>query len=68
MAYLRAGVGVTRMDRISNEDVFERYGMAEGAPGMNCGVVEKVKRSALRWYEHVWRMPEERMIKRVYQS
>ena len=40
MAYLRAGVGVTRMDRISNEDVYEKYRMVEDAPGMNCGVVK----------------------------
>ena len=68
MTYLRAGVGVTRMDRISNEEVYERYGMAEEKPGVDCGVVEWVKRNALRWYGHVRRMPEERMTKKVYQS
>ena len=46
MTYLQAGVGVTRIDWISNEDVYERYGMAEVAPGVNCGVVEWVKRNA----------------------
>ena len=68
MTYLRAGAGITRLDRVSNEEVYEGYGMMDKASGVNCGVVEWVKRNALRWYGHVRRMPEERMTKRVYQS
>ena len=64
--YLRAAIGVTRMYRVRNEEVYERCGMAKGIARVNC--VEWVKRNALRWYGHVRRMPEERMAKRVYQS
>ena len=42
--------------------------MTEKACGVKCGVLEWVKRSALRWYGHVRRMKEERMVKKVYQS
>ncbi len=42
--------------------------MSESAVGMNCGVVEWVKRSALRWYGHVMRMNECAFTKRVYES
>ncbi len=40
----------------------------ETAVGMNCGVVEWVKRSTLRWYGHVMRMNECAFTKRVYES
>ncbi len=36
--------------------------------GKKCGVVEKVKRQALRWFGHVERMEEGKMSKRVYVS
>lgn len=68
ITYLRAGAGVTRLDRVRNEEVYEGYGMADKASGVNCGVVEWVKWNALRWYGHVRRMPEETMAKRAYQS
>ena len=68
MTYLRAAAGVTRLDRVRNEEVYERFGMEEGALGVRCGVVEWVKRNSLRWYGHVRRMTEERLTKRVYQS
>ena len=68
MIYLRAAIGVTRMDRVRNDEVYERCGMAEGLPGVNCGVVNWVNRNALKWYGHVRRIPEERMAKKVYQS
>ncbi len=42
--------GVSRWDRESNEDMYRRFGMSETAVGMDCGVVEWVKRSTLRWY------------------
>ncbi len=42
--------------------------MSESAVGMDCGVVEWVKRSALRWYGLVMRMNECDFTKRVYES
>ncbi len=33
----------------SNEDTYGRVGMSESAVGMDCGVAEWVKQSALRW-------------------
>ncbi len=37
----------------SNGDMYRRFDMSESAVGMDCGVVEWVKRSTLRWYGHV---------------
>ncbi len=42
--------------------------MSDSAVGMDCGVVEWVKRSTLRWYEHAMRMNECDFTKRVYES
>ncbi len=42
--------------------------MSETTVGMDCGVVEWVKRSTLRWYGHVMRMNECAFTKRVYES
>ncbi len=41
--------------------------MSETAVGMDCGVVEWVKRNTLRWYGHVMRMNEYAFTKRVYE-
>ena len=68
MQYLRGAMGRTRMDGVRNMEVYEYFGMNENAVGMDCGVVEWVKRSSLRWYGHVRRMSEERMAKRVFES
>ncbi len=48
MSYLRSACGVSRWDRESNEDTYRRCGMSETAVGVDCGVVEWVKRSTLR--------------------
>ena len=56
------------MDDVSNEEVDKNFGMSKRAVGIECGVVERVKRNTMRWYGHVRRMPEERMAKKVYQS
>ena len=40
--------------------MYERCGMAEGISEVKCGMVEWVKRNALK-YEHVRRMTEERI-------
>ncbi len=68
MIYMRDACGVSRWDRESNEDMYRRFGMSESAVGMDCGVVEWVKRSTLRWYGHVMRMNECYFTKKVYES
>ncbi len=45
MSYMRGACGVSRWDRESNEDTYGKFGMSESAVGMDCGVVEWVKRS-----------------------
>ncbi len=41
MSYLRKACGVSRMDGMSNESVYERYEMCPGGEGKKCGVVEE---------------------------
>ncbi len=53
MSYIWGACGVSRLDRESNEDMYGRFGMSEATVGMDCGVVEWVKQSTLRWYGHV---------------
>ncbi len=36
--------------------------------GVECGVVEWVKRSTLRWFGHIERMGSEEFVKKVYLS
>ncbi len=48
ISYLRGTSGVARWDGESNESVYERCGMGNHANGVNCGVVEWVKRNTLR--------------------
>ncbi len=50
------------------ERVMRRFGMSETVVGMDCGVVEWVKQSTLRWHGHVMRMNECDCTKRVYES
>ncbi|KAK3893161.1 hypothetical protein Pcinc_003002 [Petrolisthes cinctipes] len=68
MSYLKGACGLTRWDGESNESVYERCGMSEKAIGIECGVVERVKRNTLRWYGHVERMQGEEFVKKVYGS
>ena len=56
MSYLRGASGVTRWDGESNKIMYEMCGMSSQANGVNCGVVEWVKRNTLRWFGHIWRM------------
>ncbi len=44
MSYLRSAYGVSRMDGMSNESVYDRFGMSHMGEGKKCGVVEEVKR------------------------
>ncbi len=68
MSYLRGASGVTRWDGKGNESMCERCGMGSHANGVNCGVVEWVKRIMLRWYGHIERMGSEKFVKKVYMS
>ena len=52
----------------SNEVVYEKCGMGSCASGINCGVVEWVKRNTLRWFGHMERMKSEEFVKKVYVS
>lgn len=40
--------------------------MGEMAIGVDCGVIESVKRNTLRWFGHVERMGDGELTKRVY--
>ena len=42
--------------------------MSPCANGVQCGVVEWVKRDALRWLGHIERMKNEEFVKKVYMS
>ncbi len=68
MSYLRGACGVTRWDGESNESVYERCDMGSHANGVNCGVVEWVKRNTLRWFGHFERMGSEEFVKKVHVS
>ncbi len=53
---------------MSNENVYERFGMRGRGSGMGCGVVKWLKRSTLRWFGHIERMENEEFVKKVYLS
>ena len=61
MSCLRSICGVRRIDRVRNVDVRRRC-------GKNVGVGERMDQGVLRWFGHVERMGEERLVKRVYES
>ncbi len=42
--------------------------MGSHANGANCGIVEWVKRNALRWFGHIERDEESGVVKKVYVS
>ncbi len=44
ISYLRGAWGVSRWDGLNNESVYERCGMRGHGSGVECGVVEWVKR------------------------
>ncbi len=56
LSYLRGECRVTSWYGEINESVYERCGMGSCANGVNCRVVEWVKRNTLRWVAHVERM------------
>ncbi len=48
--------------------MYGRCGMGSQASGVNCGVVEWVKRNTLRSFGHIERMGSEEFVKKVYVS
>ncbi len=63
MSYLRGACGVTRWDSESNESLYEKCGMGSHVNGVNCGLVEWVKRNTLRWFGLSERMGSEEFVK-----
>merc|ERR1712148_100523 len=61
MAGLRAMLGVRRLDRVSNMRVRERCGKEKS-------VLRKVEDGMLRWFGHLVRMEDGRLVKKVYNS
>ncbi len=57
-----------RWDGESHEIMYERCGIGSLASGVNCGVVECMRRNMLRWFEHIERMGSEEFVKKVYVS
>ncbi len=68
MRYQRETCGVTRWTGESNESEYERCGMGGQVNGVNCGVVEWVKRNTLRWIGHSERVGSEAFLMKVYMS
>ncbi len=66
--YLRGACGVSRMDGVSNESVYECFRMCYVGVWKKCGVVEEVKQQTLMWFGHMERMEEGKMTRRVYMS
>jgi len=56
------------MDGGNKESVYGRFGMSVKGEGMNCGVVEVVKRNTLKWFGHLKRMGESEMTRRIYKG
>merc|ERR1712002_1395453 len=61
MNCLRNICGRRRIDKIPNVRIREMC-------GKNVGVCERMDQAVLRWFEHVERMGNERLVKRVYDS
>ncbi|KAK7882210.1 hypothetical protein WMY93_028384 [Mugilogobius chulae] len=61
MKCLRSMCGVTRMDRVRNEEVRRRTGVVRE-------LADRAERKALGWFGHVERMEGERLVKKVYEA
>ncbi len=48
-SYLRSACGVSRMDGMNNERVYEHFGMCYVSEGKKCRAVEEVKQQILKW-------------------
>ena len=58
---LRSICGVRRIERVRNVEVRRRS-------GKSVSIGEKMDQSVLRWFGHVERMEDDRLVKRVYDS
>jgi hypothetical protein len=61
MDNLRGVLGVRRIDKMRNERIRELCGVEKG-------VLERISESILRWFGHMERMDESRLVKRVYKG
>ncbi len=61
MRSLRSMCGVTRMDRVRNEEVRRRTGVVKV-------LAERAEQGVLQWFGHVERMEEERLVKKITRS
>ena len=61
MDSLRKMCGVRRMDRIRNDEIRRRCECKQR-------LSERADRAMLRWYGHLERMEEERMVKQLYEA
>ena len=61
MRFLRSMCGLTRLDRIRNEEIIRRMGVQNKLSG-------RVENFVLRWFGHVEIIDDERMAKRLYDS
>ena len=61
MKCLRSMCGVTRLDRLRNEEVRERTGVRKK-------LAERVDTNVLRWFGHVERMEDGRLLKKVVKA
>src|SRR6218665_1934785 len=59
MACLRKIEGVTRRDRIRNEDIFNRL-------NIRIGIIDRIRNKRLRYFGHLNRMKNERYPKIAY--
>ena len=56
---VRCVLGVGRIDKMRNERI-------RGLCGVKKGVNERINESTLRWFGHVERMDDSRLVKRMY--
>ncbi len=53
---------MSRWDGLNNESVYERCAMRGSGSGVDCGVVEWVKRSTLTWFGYIEKMENEEYV------
>lgn len=63
MSSLRGAWGMTRLEGVGNESVYDRWNIGTCVHGMKCGIMECVKNS-LRWLGHIVRMNSEVFVKK----
>lgn len=61
-SYLRTLSGITIMDELRYEEMYDRYNMTEKGKEINCLVIEWVTRNTPRLYGHVRIISETKMI------